>query len=324
MIKDLLPYKYRDILRRTYNFTRLWRYILADYGHIVLLRNNTLTVEKIIQQYHRVEKSLSKIPFNQSRGKRAAVTLLLYLESYLKDNQPESQVVVGFKVLNQYADRVKWFRDMYQSRIDLIKSICLSFSEADTLPSGFEMSNKKLLYNSSFSSFSELCNARKSIRYFDSVPVNKDILLKAFDIAKKTPSACNRQGWFTWIISSEDGLELFQKIHNGFSDKKQNLSTLLVICYDKLAYEYPHERHQGIVDSSLYAMSIMYALTSLGVASCPLNANLNIKDTKLFKKRIGITERYSITMFIAVGNYIDLNISPISYRSDPKFKIKHY
>ena len=169
-------------------------------------------------------------------------------------------------------------------------------------------------------SFENLAKSRKSIRYFSDQKVDLILVEKALDIASKTPSVCNRQGWHTWIITEPKIISLFREVHNGFANENQKLTTLLVMTFDKNAFDYPMERNQGFTDAGLYSMSVMYSLTHVGLASCPLNSNLLLGDKKRLRKAIGLPDNYTIAMFIAVGNYLEENISPISFRYNAKQK----
>ena len=127
-----------------------------------------------------------------------------------------------------------------------------------------------------------------------------------------------------WLIKNTNSLDTFKKVHNGFRSEDQNLTKLLVITFTKNSFSYPLERHQGYTDSGLFAMSLMHAFTHLGIATCPLNANLGISQEKEFRSAAGIGIEYGIVMFIAVGNYKENNICAVSQRDPEKDVIIEY
>ena len=307
--KKYIPVKYFDRIRSFLNSLNFFSYILHDYDHIFKIKDKSVKISDIIRQYHRVEKSLGKIPYNSSRGYRPVNKLMFLLEKYEFENDiKDIQFYVGIRVLNQFFSKNKDYKSELYKRL---KKLDKYNKEIKT---GIENTSKSYFINNSSKNFENLAKSRKSIRYFSTEKVDINLIKKALDISKKTPSVCNRQGWYTWVVSNPNLINHFRKIHNGFSNKNQNLKTLLVITFDKNVFDYPLERNQGYTDAGLYAMSVMYSLTSLGIASCPLNSNLLIKPKKEFKKMIGIPNNFTIAMFIAVGNYLDDNISPISYR----------
>lgn len=316
ILKKYIPVKYFTFIRSSLNSFSFFNYVFYDYRHIFKfnLKNKT-KISDIIRQYHRVEKSLSKTPFNPKRGYRAAFSLVLFLEKYAIENElKDIQFYVGLNVLEKFFKKNKDFKsDIYKRLKNLDKY------KKDT-KAGVEKTPKSFFLNNSNKSFETLAKLRKSIRYFSDKKVDANLIEKALEISKKTPSVCNRQGWHTWVIAKPSLIDHFRKIHNGFVDENQKLKTLLVMTFDKDFFDYPMERNQGFTDVGLYSMSVMYALTSLGLASCPLNSNLLLKHKINFKKIVGIPDNYTICMFIAVGNYLDENISPISFRYPAKNK----
>ena len=62
-------------------------------------------------------------------------------------------------------------------------------------------------------------------------------------------------------------LEL-QSGSRGFADK---IDKLLIISYDIKSYQGSGDRNTGYIDSSLFAMTLIYALTFMGIGTVPLN-----------------------------------------------------
>lgn len=316
LAKKYIPIKYFTGIRQLINRLNFFSYLYYDYKHFFKLRKNKkVKISDIIRQYHRVEKSLSKVPYNPKRGHRAAYSLLNFLEKYQIENEEKDvQFYVGLKVLRQFFNNNKEIDSKAHDRLDKFSKINFDVNF------GVEITPRSYFLENAVKSFEDLAKSRKSIRYFSDKKVDISLVEKALDIAKKTPSVCNRQGWHTWVIKDPKIISLFREVHNGFADENQNLRTLLVMTFDKNVFDYPMERNQGFTDAGLYSMSVMYSLTHVGLASCPLNSNLLLKDKKRLKKVIGMSDNYTIAMFIAVGNYLQENISPISYRYPVKDK----
>ncbi len=316
LAKKYIPVKYFTVIRKFINRLSFFTYLYYDYRHLFKLRkNNEVKISDIIRQYHRVEKALSKMPYNPKRGHRAAYELLNFLEKYqIENNEKDVQFYVGLNVLRQFLNNNKEIDSKAQDRLN--KFIDIDFE----VKSGVEITPKSYFLENTHQSFEILAKSRKSIRYFSDEKVDLILVEKALDIASKTPSVCNRQGWHTWIITEPKIISLFREVHNGFANENQKLTTLLVMTFDKNTFDYPIERNQGFTDAGLYSMSVMYALTHVGLASCPLNSNLLLGDKKRLRKVIGIPENFTIAMFIAVGNYLEENISPISFRYNAKQK----
>ncbi|WP_042817541.1 nitroreductase family protein [Yersinia wautersii] len=145
--------------------------------------------------------------------------------------------------------------------------------------------------------------SRFSVREFSDENVSNEKIKKAVLLSLKTPSACNRQPWFTYSISEKNKIKeylRFQCGNKGFTDKINNL---LIICIDQKAFNSANERYQHHIDGGMYAMSLIYALHSIGIASCCLNWSKSGIDDYKFRRHFKntIKSNYSIVMFLAIG-----------------------
>lgn len=269
----------------------------------------------IIKEYHRLEKSLSNPSFASNRGVSAAFSLLSSLEKVNTLNYKfNHQYYVGLKVLEKFVKEQNseeiWVKEIH-SRLSLLNK---NRSLNDNLDCGIH--DYKLSIDCNTLPFTSLVKNRRSVRFFTDKLVDISTINKALSISSMTPSVCNRQAWFTFVVQSSDCIEIFRDIHKGFSDKKlQKLNTLLVVTFRRSMFSYPSERFQGYTDGGLYSMSLMYALTSLGVSSCPLNANLSPKKENILRSKFKISSDYGLVMFIACG-YQDSTIKiPVSSRT---------
>jgi hypothetical protein len=74
------------------------------------------------------------------------------------------------------------------------------------------------------------------------------------------------------------------------------------------------EHYQHWIDGGMFSMSVVYALHSLGVASCCLNWSQSPTNDKLLRSRLDIKDNHSIIMMLAVGLPNDNNNVCISAR----------
>src|SRR5690606_18376889 len=129
--------------------------------------------------------------------------------------------------------------------------------------------------------------SRYSIRKFADKPVDDDLLRRAIQVARKSPSACNRQAYRIHVYSGDKKNELLkmQGGSNGFID---SIDKVVLISGDYQKY-FLTEMHMPYVDGSLFAMSFMYALHSLGVGSIPLTMARSYRVLNKVKERFGIS-----------------------------------
>jgi nitroreductase len=95
------------------------------------------------------------------------------------------------------------------------------------------------------------------------------------------------------------------KIQGGAAGFADQIPTVLVISTELCNFQSEGERYQGWIDGGLFAMSVIYALHSLGLVTCCLNWSKNEKVDLEFKARFEIPGSESIIMLLSVGHPID-------------------
>ena len=119
--------------------------------------------------------------------------------------------------------------------------------------------------------FERLAQLRHSVREFGPEPIPDDALRRAVQIAQRTPSVCNRQAWRVHVYTSPHDREMVLGVQDGNAGFGHLASRVLLVSADSRAYVTSGERHQAYVDGGMFAMSLVYALQSQGIASCCLN-----------------------------------------------------
>ena len=168
--------------------------------------------------------------------------------------------------------------------------------------------------------FYELAQGRSSSREFSGEPIDLDKVMNAIRNAERTPSVCNRQG-VEGVLGRGQGVGA-----QGAQAPARLRAThkmpevLLTITVSNNTYLSPVERNQAFVDGGLFAMSVMYGLEYEGLAAVPLNAMMYYKDQKAVRELLDIGDSEMISMFIAVGDFLDEFVVPISDRKPADVK----
>ena len=162
--------------------------------------------------------------------------------------------------------------------------------------------SKDQVLNECNKSFESLLFSRHSIRYFSNVPVQNEIIEKALNLAQRTPSACNRQGWKTHIFQGEKSIELI-KWQGGSRGFENEIKYSILVTANLKAFLY-YEIHQAYIDGGLYAMNLINALHSLGLGTIPLSCGFTHHKLKLLKD-FNIPENEVPIVIIGVGHLLD-------------------
>lgn len=153
----------------------------------------------------------------------------------------------------------------------------------------------------SIDDFEALVHRRRSVRWFQSDPVPRDVTDRALVAALQSPSACNRQP-FQFVVFDDPALvQRVAEVPMGTRGYVHNIPAVAVIVGRQRAYFSERDRHLIYVDGALAAMSFMYALEVQGVASCPINwPDIPDRETAM-AELLGLSADERPVMLVAFG-----------------------
>ena len=125
------------------------------------------------------------------------------------------------------------------------------------------------------------------------------LITEAVEMARKTPSVCNRQGQRVHVFEDGPGALRWQPGNKGFGHLA---SRALVVTADLQAFSGPGERNQPFVDGGMFAMSLLYALHAKGLGACPLAWSMRPREDRAMRRALGIPDEEAVIMFISVGH----------------------
>lgn len=117
--------------------------------------------------------------------------------------------------------------------------------------------------------FSEVIKNRYSCKKFGDKKVDKEKLDAILEAGRVAPTAKNLQEQHIYVVQSESGLEIIDKV----TPCRYNAPTVLIVAYNKNnVFTYPGEkRDSGIGDAAIVATHMMLAAYNEGVDSCRIN-----------------------------------------------------
>lgn len=118
---------------------------------------------------------------------------------------------------------------------------------------------------------SALATQRRSVRWFQSKRVDREIVDRAIATAIEAPTACNRVPYRFEIFDDPDDAAEVSRLAGGTGGYAHNLQGLIVIIGDHSAFLHTRDRHLVYIDASLAAMSLVLSFESAGVSTCCIN-----------------------------------------------------
>lgn len=272
-----------------------------------MTRQRTTHVE-LRRNIHRLEKGLIMKPERPVFARDYIGETIEFYEFAIKQYvQGESaidssELEWSHDVLRRYFDRIETGKDR---GVDLARDKFLATVE---LYENNEK-NQKAPYASaaresssvSYEDMLGLAMRRRSIRWFQKKKVPRSLIDKALMVARQSPSACNRLPYEYRIFDDPKLVKKVAGIPFGASGYAHQIPVVVVVVGKLDSYFSPRDRHAIYIDSSLSAMSFMFALETLGLSSSVINwPDFEPLELKM-QKALGLDASERVIMLMAVG-----------------------
>ncbi|WP_462180729.1 nitroreductase family protein [Pseudoalteromonas gelatinilytica] len=182
---------------------------------------------------------------------------------------------------------------------------------------------QKVPHKVSYEDFFALAKFRTSVRWFEPQHVEIEKIEQAVEAALQAPSACNRQPFQFYSISSQPLLKRLANLPGGTTGFADNIPHLIAVVGDLSYYPLSRDRHVIYIDASLASMQFMLALETLGLSSCPINWPELINQDKAVASLLDLPQFKRVVMFIAVGYPSNSGMIPYSDKKQAKDILKH-
>lgn len=277
--------------------------LLGRIKHIDEVENKKGNHYQLVRNIHRIEKGLLMKPRRPIFAKNyIEETIELFSIEWLKSNNHDIQV--------------KWFHDVLIEYFESCASDEIIDKQSEKFYSllnvgkkwnGDRKSRKPYsrqtvsLSDITFDKFYQLTKQRRSVRWFSNKEVSRELIDKAILAANQSPSACNRQPFEYRVIDDKELLSKIVNVPMGTRGYANNIP-VMIICVGNLdAYFSERDRHLIYIDASLANMSLMLALETLGLASCPINWPDIEEKEKEMAKILGLEIYQRPIMCIGLG-----------------------
>ncbi|PAS97144.1 MAG: hypothetical protein BSR46_14285 [Candidatus Dactylopiibacterium carminicum] len=271
---------------------------------------------ELLFQYHKLEKGLCMPGEPRFFGYDPAIaTLDLLVQWRARDYPREDPVYLGaLEALWAYRQRLERTPpprgEILLRRLD---------AELEGAPASQDASRTPVpvlpaISGNASGMFHELMLARRSVRDFDTRPVDPAAVARAVAVAQWSPSACNRQPARVHAYSQRTQIDALLALQNGNRGFGQTVASLLVLTAETSGFFDASERNEPYVDGGLFAMALILALQAEGIASCCLNWCVAPAEDQRAHALGGIADSERIVMFIAIGHAATQALVPRSPR----------
>jgi nitroreductase len=292
LIKKIFPQSFYIYIREKVRYTRLVKSYLYDLNHYFKYSMNIednaegKLISKIILDTHVIEKGLTmpepKLGFGSARLNILIDNILLCIHYHSIKNP---QLTHALSVLQEYYDFHKKYdfelpeKDIkkFNALIRLKESKSISVTQRNQLSI-----TRDEYFSQAKGDFLQFSQSRSSIRNYSDKLISDEILHQAIDLARNTPSACNRQAVRVHLYQDKKMISNILAIQGGNRGFGHLAEFLIAITFKPDVYFEQGERNSGHVDGGMYSMNMLYALHANKLAACVLNAaHTPEKDIKI-------------------------------------------
>lgn len=273
---------------------------------------------------HRIEKGLSmpetRPGFGRDVVRRLAGMILVYRERGL-DPEPSERAASALRAYLRFHEErglmEPWMADLEDPSTPRAPV-------SAELQCGIDVVSRSDVASSIPDGMDQFFISRRSVRHFAAGKVTDDEVTHSIALAIRTPSVCNRQSWRVHDFASDETVADVLALQNGNRGFGQEIARVLVITTDLRAFTKPGERFQCWIDGGMFAMSLVYALHSLGLGTCTLNCSHEWRHDKKLHEAADIPPNEAVIMMIGVGRLPETYKAARSPRRSPDdITVKH-
>jgi nitroreductase len=288
------------------------------YSDSQSFKKNTEILGNIIKHYHVIEKGLTmpdtRLGFGQIKLIQLINECIIYYNRFGKN---DSQFSHALNVIKEYENfHYKNDFKLNNETIEKINQLFILIPNVET-STQIEMKKSEYFSYTNASQYDLFSSSRHSIRNYSDEDISIEKIKNSLELAKKSPSACNRQGWRTHVYKDKNKINEILQIQGGNSGFGHLSNTLIIVTVELGVFAHSIERNQAFVDGGIYTMNLLYALHFNQIATCTLNCATNPKkDRKLHE----ICDISKSEVFIAM---ISCGIPPEEFKiaSSPRYDI---
>lgn len=296
--------------RNTYLFFSLILNVLRDalrfakYSALLRYRSTDALVSRIMMESHTLEKGLALPEPRPGFGEAVVSLLVQHLDDYVIRSGHDQVTDMGAAVLAAYSRFNLVAADSENAPQRLANEFLERYgaTQPNAPCAGIEAVDKSDILDANAFDFERFVRSRHSVRDFSEEEVAIDLITKAVGLAQTSPSVCNRQSARIHVMTDRDTIEQCLELQAGARGFSSCVNKVIICTADMGRMVSVGERYQCFLDGGMYAMSLVYALHSLGLGTCCLNWCKAAVVDRALRRIVPIPNSEVVLMFIAVGH----------------------
>ena len=303
VVPTYVKYLYRAIPDYYYDLKRFYKYA-SNQG---IKNSEEKYIGHIVKRYHVIEKGLTMPSPRLGFGKEIVSDLISlcnrYIDIYGTTNvQLHNAIAVLLAYIEFHKEKSYTITENIVIAITLLSK---KVSDHNILAQQEIHTTKEEYFNDIDKSFEEFSNSRKSVRNYADKDLTIEKILKAIELARNTPTSCNRQSNRVYIYTDKQKIQEILKLQGGSRGFLELANKLIIVTNELGVYESTRERKQGYIDGGIYTMNLLYTLHYNKVACCVLNCCNSKKNDIKIRKIADIKKTEELVVMIACGEAVE-------------------
>lgn len=275
-----------------------WRYVRNANCDYYVSQKRFIYV--LTSNYHVIEKCLAMPHFEPGHGKERVEVVVGDLFKYreLGYDLQHPQYIAAMQAVQEYDQVHKEFG--YALPIDLQNDID-RLLEGTNIPEHHQpRATRDEFFAHLNGTFEEFARSRHSIRAYSDKNISEDTIIAVVDLARTTPTACNRQPNKTYVVGDKDMIKRITVLQGGGRGFAENANKLFIItsAVEPFNNNEPFEVYKA---GGMYVMNMLYALHAYEIGACPLMWNGKREQDKQLRKLLNIPDNEEIIMVVSAG-----------------------
>ncbi len=292
--------------------------IKALYNGTKKNRGEKYNLYNFRRNIHRLEKGLSYATLKPVFAEDYIGETIHYLVEGQKNNEFDyGSLGWGKAVLNEYFSKVNHTKTISKAFATFEGTVRNNGFPKNEIPYAEE---ERPFSDITYEQLMQLSLRRRSVRHYKDKQVTEEVVKKAYEVAKYAPSACNRQSFHYYFYNQPEIVKKLSQIPGGVAG--YDIPSVVVLVGNYNGYFDERDINAPIIDASLSAMSFLYALETLGLASVCINwPNLPDRE-KNIRKVLNLKKHEFVIMMIGLGYADAKGKVPFSQKRIPEEVVK--
>ena len=271
----------------------------------------------ILYYTHAIEKGLCHFT-PRKFGKKKIKPLIELLNKYkqYKDYENDFSFLNGINILREYKKLYKLNNWINEKEYIKVSKFLTKFENIKHIKTGAYIITKDEIENQYSINFKDFVKSRHSTRNFKNMSLKIEDIKEAIEMAKYTPSPCNRQYVKVHYYPGGKLKQNVLKYSIGKSGFYLDGVNTFIITFDVNGLNWSGERNQGYFNAGLFSMNLINSFHSLGIGTCLIQFANTVDEEEILKEINNIPPNERIAVILFAGYYADKSIVAYSQRKE--------